>query len=336
MEKLGSFVSAARRRYSIFLILVLVFVGCSLLNENFLTLQNLSNVAKQSAITTIVAFGQTVLIIGGMLDLAVGSTLALAGLSGVFVYKYSGSLVLAMLAGVGVGVVIAVITALAVTRFKVPPFIATLGMLTAVRGLALLSTNGQNIYQIGDFTVWGQGEVMHVPTPVLFMIGAWGLTWYVLNHTRFGRNVYAIGGNEEAARASGININRVKLKAYLLCGAFTGLAGILFMARVNAGLPNSGIGFELDTLSIAVIGGTAITGGVGSATGTLAGAFIVGFINNIMNLMAVPSYIQQVVRGVIIVIAVGYAIASKDSHERRALKKTKIDKSTKESNQQFV
>jgi inositol transport system permease protein len=308
---------ALRRKYSIFLILVIVFVGCSLISPNFLTPQNLSNVSKQIAISTIVAFGQTLLIIAGMLDLAVGSTLALSGLSAVFFYKATGLLVPSLFVGVFVGLFVSLITGLTVTKYKIPPFIATLGMLTAVRGVALLSTNGQNIYQIGDFTIWGQSSVLGLPTPVWFMIGAWILTWYMLNHTKFGRSLYAIGGNEEAARACGIKIAAVKIKAYLVCGAFTGLAGVLFMARVNTGLPNSGIGFELDTLSIAVIGGTSITGGVGSATGTLAGAFIIGFISNIMNLMAVPSYIQQIVKGVIIVVAVGYDIASKMSRDRK-------------------
>ena len=309
--------AAFRRKYSIFLILAIVFVGCSLISPNFLTPQNISNVSKQIAISTIVAFGQTLLIIAGMLDLAVGSTLALSGLSAVFFYKATGLLVPSLFVGVFVGLFVSLITGLTVTKYKIPPFIATLGMLTAVRGVALLSTNGQNIYQIGDFTIWGQSSVLGIPTPVWFMIGAWILTWYMLNHTKFGRSLYAIGGNEEAARACGIKIAAIKIKAYLVCGAFTGLAGVLFMARVNTGLPNSGIGFELDTLSIAVIGGTSITGGVGSATGTLAGAFIIGFISNIMNLMAVPSYIQQIVKGVIIVVAVGYDIASKMSRDKK-------------------
>lgn len=306
-----------RRKYSIFLILAIVFVGCSLINPNFLTSQNLSNVSKQIAISTIVAFGQTLLIIAGMLDLAVGSTLALSGLCAVFFFKATGLLVPSLFVGILVGLCVSLVTGLTVTRFKIPPFIATLGMLTAVRGIALLTTNGQNIYQIGDFTIWGQSSVLGLPTPVWFMIGAWVFTWYLLNHTKFGRSLYAIGGNEEAARACGIKIEAIKIKAYLICGAFTGLAGVLFMARVNTGLPNSGIGFELDTLSIAVIGGTSIAGGVGTATGTLAGAFIIGFISNIMNLTAVPSYIQQVVKGVIIVVAVGYDIASKLSQDRK-------------------
>jgi len=315
--------TAFMRKYSIFVILAMVFIVCSFLSPNFLSAKNISNVSKQIAITTIVAFGQTLLIISGMLDLAVGSTLALSGLTAVFFYKATGLLVTSLFVGMAVGFVVNLISGLAVTRFKVPPFISTLGMLTAVRGVALLSTNGQNIYQIDKFVIWGQTDLLGIPTPVWFMIGIGIFTWYLLNHTRFGRYLYAIGGNEEAARASGIRINSVKMKAFLISGLFTGLAGVLFMARVNAGLPNSGIGFELDTLSVTVIGGTSITGGIGSAAGTLAGSFIIGFLSNIMNLTAVPSYIQQIVRGAIIVVAVAYDISSKQQQERRSVSKEK-------------
>ncbi len=318
-----SLLGALRREYSIFVILAIVFVACSLLSPNFLSAQNISNVSKQIAISTIVAFGQTLLIISGMLDLAVGSSLALSGLTAVFFYKATGLLVASLGVGMVVGLVVNVFSGLTVTRFRVPPFIATLGMLTAVRGIALLSTNGQNIYQIGKFVVWGQTRFLGIPTPVWFMLAIGVFTWYLLNHTRFGRYLYAIGGNEEAAIASGININRVKMKAYLISGVFTGLAGVLFMSRVNAGLPNSGIGFELETLSIAVVGGTSITGGIGSAAGTLAGSFIIGFLGNIMNLTAVPSYVQQVVRGLIIVLAVGYDIWSKQSRKRRSVSRVR-------------
>lgn len=320
---LRGFATAFMRKYSIFVILAVVFVVCSLLSPNFLSAQNISNVSKQIAIATIVGFGQTLLIISGMLDLAVGSTLALSGLWAVFLYKATGLLVPALFLGMAIGLGVNLISGLAVTRFRVPPFIATLGMLTSVRGVALLSTNGQNIYQIDKFVVFGQTKFIGIPTPVWFMIGVGVFTWYLLNHTRFGRYLYAIGGNEEAARASGIKINSVKMKAYLISGMFTGLAGVLFMARVNAGLPNAGIGFELDTLSITVIGGTSMTGGIGSATGTLAGSFIMGFIGNIMNLTAVPSYVQQIVRGMIIVVAVGYDIYSKQNKERRTSGKAK-------------
>ena len=300
-----------KEKYGIFLILLAMFIACSLISPNFLSARNISNVSKQISISTIVAFGQTMLIISGMLDLAVGSVMALAGILSVFFYKATGMLLLSLLLGMVIGFAASIISGIAVTRFKVPPFIATLGMLTSVRGIALMTTNGQNIYQVGDFVVFGQTTILGLPTPVWFMIAVGIITWYILNHTKFGRYLYAIGGNEEAARASGLRIERIKMKAYMISGLFTGLAGVLFMSRVNAGLPNAGIGFELDTLSIAVIGGTSMTGGVGSASGTLAGAFILGFLSNIMNLMAVPSYAQQVVRGIIIVAAVAYDIKSK-------------------------
>jgi inositol transport system permease protein len=300
-----------KEKYGIFLILIAMFIVCSLISPNFLTARNISNVSKQISISTIVAFGQTMLIISGMLDLAVGSVLALSGILSVLFFKTTGMLVLSLILGMVIGIVANIISALAVTRFKVPPFIATLGMLTAVRGIALMTTNGQNIYQVGDFVVFGQTTTLGLPTPVWFMIIIGIVTWYLLNHTKFGRYLYAIGGNEAAARASGLRIERVKIMAYMVSGLFTGLAGVLFMSRVNAGLPNAGIGFELDTLSIAVIGGTSMSGGIGSASGTLAGSFILGFLSNIMNLMAVPSYVQQVVRGLIIVAAVAYDIKSK-------------------------
>ena len=303
--------SSMKEKYGIYLILLAMFVVCSLISPNFLSARNISNVSKQISISTIVAFGQTMLIISGMLDLAVGSVMALAGILSVFFFKATGMLVLSLLLGMVIGFAASVVSGIAVTRFKVPPFIATLGMLTSVRGIALMTTNGQNIYQVGDFVIFGQTNFLGLPTPVWFMIIIGVITWYILNHTKFGRYLYAIGGNEEAARASGLRIERIKMKAYMVSGLFTGLAGVLFMSRVNAGLPNAGIGFELDTLSIAVIGGTSMTGGVGSASGTLAGAFILGFLSNIMNLMAVPSYAQQVVRGIIIVAAVAYDIKSK-------------------------
>ena len=159
-----------KRKYSIFVILAVVFIVCSLLSPNFLTPKNISNVSKQIAITTIVAFGQTLLIISGMLDLAVGSTLALSGLTAVFFYKATGLLVISLFVGMGVGLVVNLVSGIAVTRFKVPPFISTLGMLTAVRGIALLTTNGQNIYQIDRFVIWAQTEILGIPTPVWFML----------------------------------------------------------------------------------------------------------------------------------------------------------------------
>ena len=299
-------------KYSIYLILLAMLVICSLLSDAFFSAKNLSNISRQISITTIISFGMTMLIIAGMIDLAAGSVMALAGIFAVASYKATGSLIVGMGVGIAVGIGCNLISGLIVTRFKTPPFIATLAMMTSARGAALLYTNGQNIYQLDQFVIFGQGDIFGVPTPVVFMIGIALLTWYILDYTRFGRHLYAIGGNEEAARASGIKVNGTKMWAYAISGAFVGLSGVLFMSRVNAGLPNAGIGFEFDAMTASIIGGTSFSGGVGTAMGTLVGAFIMGFLNNIMNLLGIQSYLQQIIKGGIIVIAVAYDIRSKN------------------------
>lgn len=303
---IGEIWKTIRTRCSIFLVLFGMIAIASAISPVFLSTRNLSNIARQISVVTIMAFAQTIIIITGMIDLSVGSVMALAGVLSVSAYVATESLFLALSVGIIVGVAATTVSGLFVTRLNVPPFIATLGMLTVARGIVLLYTKGQNIYQIGNYVTFGQGDVLGVPMPIIVMTLVVVTIWYLLNHTRIGRYAYAIGGNEDAARASGLKIRRVKLQVYMIAGALVGLAGVLFMSRVNAGLPNAGIGYELDTISIAVIGGTSITGGVGTALGTLAGAFIIGILNNIMNLMGVQSYVQAVVRGLIIVLAVAY------------------------------
>ncbi len=307
------------QKYSIFLVLVGMLVVSTIISPVFFSARNFSNISRQISITTIIAFGQTMLIICGMIDLAAGSVMALAGLLAVVLYKATGSLMLSMACGVVVGVACNMVSGLLVTRFRTPPFIATLALQTSARGAALLYTNGQNVYQLRDFIVWGQSTVFGLPTPVIFMVGIFALTWYLLNHTRYGRYLYAIGGNEEAARASGIQVNRVKMMAYAISGAFVGLSGVLYMSRVNAGLPNAGLNFEFDAMTAAIIGGTSFSGGVGTAMGTLAGAFIMGFLGNIMNLEGVGSYMQQIIKGGIIALAVAYDIMSKSKRKRRIM-----------------
>ena len=309
----------AKKKYSIFMVLFVLFFICSLINENFLSPNNLTNISRQLAVTTILAFGQTMLIISGMLDLSQGSVLALSGVFAVSAYKSTGSLVIAVLVGIVTGVVCNIVNALMISTFKAPPFIATLAMLTMARGVALLFTKGQNLLQLGDFVVFGQGSIGIVPIPIIFLVVIAILTWYILRHTRFGRSLYAVGGNEEASIASGINVHKVKYTAFIINGIFVGLAGVLFMSRVNAGLPNGAVGYEFTALTAAIIGGTSFSGGVGTAAGTLAGAFIVGFLDNIMNLASVDSYMQQIVRGAIIALAVIYDIRSKNRRTKSAM-----------------
>ncbi|MFA6844937.1 MAG: ABC transporter permease [Sphaerochaetaceae bacterium] len=304
------------RKYSIYVIMVLLFFVCALLNKNFLSVSNLTNILRQISVTTILAFGETMLVIAGLIDLASGAVLALAGVVSIAVFKSTGSLWIAFLVGIGLGVLLNLLSGILVAYAKTPPFIATLAITMVARGFALLFTNGQNIYQIGKYIIFGQGSLFGIPVPIIFMLLMFILTWYILQNTRFGRSLYAIGGNEEAAVASGIRVTNVKFYIYLVNGVLVGLAGILLMSRVNAGLPNAANGYEFEALTATIIGGTSFSGGLGTATGTIAGAFIVGFLNNIMNLLGVNSYVQQIVKGIIIALAVAFDIAAKNRRSK--------------------
>lgn len=308
--------SSITKNYGIYLALGAMIILSSLVNSNFFSGQNISNVTRQISVTTILAFGETILIICGLLDLSCGSVLALSGLLSVIFYKAVGSLVLAVALAIGVALACNFINAVMVALLNTPAFIATLAMQTMARGAALLLTRGQDVYQIGDYVVLGQGSVGFIPIPVLFLAGLFLATWYTLNHTRFGRALYAVGGNQEAAKASGINLRSTKVTAFLVNGLFVGIAGVLFMSRVNAGLPNGAINYEFHALTASIIGGTSFTGGIGTAGGTVVGAFIVGFLNNILNLASVNSYLQQIIRGAIIALAVIYDIWSKNRRTR--------------------
>jgi inositol transport system permease protein len=303
-------------KYSIFVILVGAFLISTLLNRNFLSPANLSNILKQNSVIAILAFGETMLIIAGLIDLSNGAVLALSGVLAVAVYKATGSLLLASAVGLGIGVLCNLVSGILASVFKTPAFIATLAVMTMARGLVLLYTAGQSLYQIGNFVVLGQGTLFHIPIPIIFMVVILLVTWYILNNTRLGRSLYAIGGNEEAAIASGIQVSRSKLTTYLINGVFVGLAGVIFMSRNNAGLPAAAQGYEFEALTAAVIGGTSFSGGIGTAMGTLAGAFIVGILNNIMNLLGVNSYVQQIVKGIIIALAVIMDIRAKNNRAK--------------------
>ncbi len=304
--------SGITRTYSIYFVLVALIALSSVINPNFFSGGNISNVSRQISVTTILAFGETILIICGLLDLSSGSVLALSGLLSVASYKATGSMAIAFAVAIFIAMLCNFISAMMVTRFAAPSFIATLAMQEMARGSALLFSKGQNIYQIGDYTQVGQGSIGFIPIPVLFLVALFAMTWYILKHTRFGRALYAIGGNQEAAKASGINVNSVKLWAFLVNGLLVGIAGVLFMSRVNAGLPNGAINYEFQGLTSSIIGGTSFSGGIGTAGGTVVGAFIVGFLNNIMNLANVNSYTQQIARGAIIALAVIYDIWTKN------------------------
>lgn len=306
-------------KYSIFIVLVFMVIICSILDKNFLTKNNLTNVARQLAVGTILAYGEMILIISGMLDLSAGSVLALAGVLSVSFYKATGSLLGAFLIAILVAVICNLINAVMITNFKAPPFIATLAMMTVARGAALLYTKGQNILQLGNYVVFGQGDIFGIPTPIIFLAVITVIIYYLLRHTALGRSLYAIGGNEEASIASGINVKLAKYKVFIINGILVGIAGVLFMSRVNAGLPNGAVGYEMEGLTAAIVGGTSFSGGIGTTMGTLAGSFIIGSLNNIMNLTGVDSYVQQIVKGAIIALAVIWDIRSKSKKTSKVI-----------------
>ncbi len=330
LSKLKSFEAS---RYSIFIILLVVFVAASFLSPNFLSSDNLFNVLRQVAVITILAYGAMTLIIGGMIDLSAGAVMAFAGVASVMAYKATDNLLLAFLVGIAVGVICNLINAVLVATLRTPAFIVTLGMMLMARGAVLELTQGQNVLQLGDFILIGQGNIGWLPIPVIILLILTVIVWYLMNQTRYGRSVYAVGGNEEAARAAGIAVSRVKYQAFLVNGVLVGIAGVIFMSRVNAGLPNAGVGYELQAITAPIIGGTSFSGGVGTVMGTLAGALIVGILSNIMNLIGIGSYVQQVVMGLIIVVAVSYDVFSKRGKAKTTILKsgTKGDAAHSES-----
>lgn len=307
-------------KYGIYFVLIILFIACSLISPYFLQSTNLINVARQLCVGLLIAYGEMILIISGFIDLSVGSVLALAGCLSVATYKSTQNMLLAVLVALLVGVLCNMFNAVFVAQFNVPAFIATLGMQQIARGIALYFTNGQNILQLGGYVDIGQKMIAKfIPVPVILVVIITIIIWYIMNNTRYGRGVYAIGGNRSAAEASGINTKRSIYTSYLINGILAGFAGVIFMARNNAGLPNGAVGYEMTGLTAAIVGGTSFTGGIGTVPGTIVGAFIIGFLENIMNLVGVNSYIQNVIEGLIIVLAVAFDVVTKSRKTRKVI-----------------
>lgn len=229
-------------KFSIFLVLLAVIIVASLISANFTNPVNIINIIRQVTVVTIMAYGAMTLIIAGQIDLSAGAVMAFAGVVSTIVYKDTGSIFVAVISAIAVAVICNLISGFFVAAFKTPAFIITLGMMMVARGAVLELTQGQNVLQLGDFVELGQGQIGPVPIPAIFLVIVTILVWYLMRNTRFGRSVYAVGGSEEASKAAGINTSKIKIYAFALNGVLVGLAGAIFMARVNAGLPNAGIG----------------------------------------------------------------------------------------------
>jgi len=294
------------RKFGMLAAFFLICLLLSLVSPHFFTLQNLTIVLRQVSINGILAVGVTFVIITGGIDLSLGSVVALTGvMAALFAHPGEYPLIVPLAIGISVGVIVGALNGLVVTWGKVAPFIVTLGMMTIARGLALVVSGGRPVTNLSDaFNTIGGGSFLRIPIPILLFVAVVAVSSFILNQTRTGRYMYAVGGNEHAAYAAGLRVKRVKLFAYMICSGFAGLAGIVLASRINTGQPNAGVAYELDAIAAVVIGGTSLSGGIGSIGGTVLGVLLIGVINNGLDLLNVSSYYQQIVKGVIIIAAV--------------------------------
>jgi ribose transport system permease protein len=285
--------------------LLLLVLVLSSLSDRFLTVSNLLNVARQVSLNAIIAVGMTLVIITGGIDLSVGSILALSGsiTAGLLVAGQDASI--AVIAGLLVGALLGAGNGLLITRGGVPPFIATLGVMTIARGATLVYTDGRPITGMTEgFRQIGGGYLGAIPIPVIIMVLVVLTAYVILTRMKLGRYIYAIGGNQEATRLSGINTGIYTLIVYTLGGVLSALSGIVLTSRLNSAQPTAGMGFELDAIAAVVLGGTSLAGGVGGVMGTLVGAMIIGVLDNGLNLLNVSSFYQQIAKGTVILLAV--------------------------------
>ncbi|WP_420961555.1 ABC transporter permease [Brucella sp. IR073] len=286
------------------LIVVSILMGFA--SDNFFSVSNILNVLRQVSIVGILAVGMTFVILTGGIDLSVGAVMALAGTMAAGLMVHFGVPgAVGLLAGIAIAVGLGLFNGLLVTWGRMPAIIVTLATMGIARGAGLIYSGGYPISGLPSWISWfGVGRIGTIPVPVIAMILVYIIAWILLERTPFGRHVYAIGGNETAAKLSGVKTGRIKLAVYAISGLTAGLASIILTGRLMSGQPNAGVGFELDAIAAVVLGGTAIAGGRGLILGTLIGAVLLGILNNGLNLMGINPYLQEIIRGFIILLAI--------------------------------
>lgn len=291
--------------YAIVVVLILICVVLTFTSDNFLTEANIINIFMQVSVNGILAVGMTFVILTGGIDLSVGALVALSGVIAAGFIKSGQPLIVVLLVAVGVSTLLGVISGLFIAKWNLAPFVITLGMMTIARGLTYVYTDGKPISDLSQaYLNIGTGSWLNIPIPIWILIFTFVAGFLILNFTNIGRYIYAVGGNEHAALVSGINVKFVKIFVYAISGIMCGIAAVVLSARVSAGLPQAGVGYELDAIAAVVIGGTSLSGGKGHMWGTVIGVLIIGIIGNGLDLLNVSSYYQQIVKGCIIVIAV--------------------------------
>ncbi|WP_284693987.1 ribose ABC transporter permease [Paraclostridium ghonii] len=289
--------------------LLLLIVVVSILSPSFLSSRNILNILRQTSVNAIIAAGMTFVILTGGIDLSVGSVLALSGAFAASILASGQSIVVAVIAAIVCGAVVGFLNGFVIAKGKLQPFIATLATMTILRGVTLVFTDGKPI-TLGSndlamaFGKIGGGTLLGIPSPVIITILVFVACYYILNKTKMGRYTYALGGNEEATKLSGLNTDKIKIWVYTISGILSSIAGIIITSRLYSAQPTAGTGYELDAIAAVVLGGTKLTGGKGKITGTIIGALIIGVLSNALNILDVSSYYQMMVKGIVILIAV--------------------------------
>ena len=308
VENKGSIKDLLIKYKSLIGLLILVII-VSILSPTFFTVPNLLNVFRQTSINAIIAAGMTFVILTGGIDLSVGSILAFSGAVAASMLASGSSVIVATIVAVVIGAASGFANGIVISKGKLQPFIATLATMTILRGLTLVFTNGKPV-AIGtsnnaiSFGKIGGGQVAGIPTPAIIMVLAFAVCFYILTQTKMGRYVYALGGNEEATKLSGLDTDKIKTYVYTISGILAAIAGVIVTARLYSAQPTAGSGYELDAIAAVVLGGTSLSGGQGTIIGTVIGALIIGILNNALNILDVSSYYQMIVKGIVILIAV--------------------------------
>jgi len=292
-------------KYISIIALLLICIIIALISPRFLTVSNILNVLTQVSVNAILAVGMSFVILTGGIDLSVGSILAITGAVVATFAKGGGNILPGIIAAILIGAAIGLLNGLLVSKGRVQAFIVTLATMTIFRGVTYVYTDGNPISGLGDnLTFIGSNSIFGIPIPIFFIAIVLIIAWYALNQTRFGRYVYALGGNEDSARLSGINTDKIKTLVYVISGVTAAISGIIVTSRIGSASPNAGTGFELDAIAAVVLGGTSLAGGEGKVTGTIIGALIIAVLNNGLNLMNVSPFYQSIVKGAVILLAV--------------------------------
>lgn len=298
--------------YAIYFVMVALIVFFSIVADGFFSATTFFNILRQVAVNGIAAVGMTMVILTGGIDISVGSLIGASSVGcAILMTQFSLPVPIAVLLTLLFGLFVGAVNGFFIYQIRIPPMIATLASMSILRGAAYIISGGLPVYDIPpQFLFLGQGYIGIIPVPVILMAVCFGAGYFVLEHTSFGRYIYGIGSNQEASRLSGVNVRRIMLSVYAICGALSALAGVVYLSRVNSGQPKGGEGYEMDIITAVVLGGVSTTGGEGKISRVIVGLVIMGVLMTGMTMINIPDYYQRVVKGAVLILAISYDILS--------------------------